>query len=148
MTKTPKKAPKHVRKPAVDPVVTEIVRNQKPVAKIVTLETSGEEYEDVLRNFKSFSMGEEPKNAIQRVLLDMMNQAEGFLILTDPDNADNDAIFRDFLAKLTAKGYAIPPDRAGLVEAASPSLGRPRVRSRRQPSSWSPWRARPIARTR
>ncbi len=81
-------------------LVTEIVRHQKPVAKVVTLETSGEEYEDVLRGFKSFAQGEEPKNAIQRVLLEMMNQAEGFIVLIDPDNADNDTIFRDFFLVL------------------------------------------------
>jgi hypothetical protein len=81
-------------------LVTEIVRNQKTVAKVVTLETSGEEYEDVLRNFKNYAQGEEPKNAIQRVLLEMMNQAEGFIVLIDPDNADNDTIFRDFFLVL------------------------------------------------
>ena len=35
--------------------------------------------------------------------------------------------FRDYLAKLAAAGAAIPDDRAGLVEAVSPSLGRRHV---------------------
>jgi 3',5'-nucleoside bisphosphate phosphatase len=35
--------------------------------------------------------------------------------------------FRDYLSKLAARGMAIPEDRAKLVEAASPSLGRRHV---------------------
>ena len=86
--------------PATYFLVTEITRHMKSLAKVITLETSGEEYEEVLRNFKSYTQGVEPKNAIQRVLLELMNQAEGFIVLLDPDNIDNDAIFKNFFMVL------------------------------------------------
>ncbi len=86
--------------PATYFLVTEITRHMKSVAKVITLETSGEEYEEVLRNFKSYTMGVEPKNAIQRVLLELMNDAEGFIVLLDPDNIDTDSIFRNFFMVL------------------------------------------------
>jgi predicted metal-dependent phosphoesterase TrpH len=60
----------------------------------------------------------------------------GFFLRTD-HSALNEALarlcerrrdrFRDFVAKLAARGHAIPEDRARLVETASPSLGRRHV---------------------
>jgi hypothetical protein len=86
--------------PATYFLASELVRNMRTLARLVTLETSGEEYQEVLRNFKQYIQGVEPKNSIQRVLLDMMNIAEGFIVLIDPDNVDNDAIFRNFFMVL------------------------------------------------
>jgi len=86
--------------PATYFLVSEIVRNMRPVANVITLETSGEHYQEVLRNFQKYAMGAEPKEPTQRVLVDLMNIAEGFIVLIDPSNPDNDAIFRNFFMVL------------------------------------------------
>lgn len=86
--------------PATYFLVSEIARNLKPLAHVITLETSGEHYREVLMNFPKYAMGTRPANPTQRVLVDLMNQAEGFIVLVDPDNRDNDAIFKNFFLVL------------------------------------------------
>jgi hypothetical protein len=87
-------------RPATYFLVSEIQRRLKPLARIVTLETSGEHYREVLRNFPRYAQGAPPANPTQRVLLDLINTAEGFVLLLDPDNADTDAIFKNFFMVL------------------------------------------------
>jgi hypothetical protein len=87
-------------RPATYFLVSEILRNMKTAADVVTLETSGEHYQEVLRNFQKYAQGAQPANATQRVLVDMMNAADGFIVLVDPDNRDNDTIFKNFFMVL------------------------------------------------
>ncbi len=86
--------------PATYFLVSEVARNLKPLAHVITLETSGEHYKEVLSNFPKYALGAQPANPTQRVLVDLMNQAEGFIVLVDPDNRDNDAIFKNFFMVL------------------------------------------------
>lgn len=78
-------------------LVTEISRHHKSLGHIITLETSGEEYEEVLRRFTGYMSGASPQSPVHRVLIDMLTHAEGILILLDPDEAHhNDAVYGNF----------------------------------------------------
>jgi len=80
-------------------LITEITRNQRTLAKIATMETSGEAFESIIRGMTAGRLDDRGSNAIERVLNDMLDIAEGFVILVDPSREDNDEIYRNlFLA--------------------------------------------------
>jgi hypothetical protein len=81
-------------------LLTEIVREGKSLGHVITLETAGEEYEEVIRNITSYISGSRPKNPVHRVLLDMLLLAEGVIILLDPEQAQNDEIYDNFFMVL------------------------------------------------
>ena len=86
--------------PATFFLLTEIVREGNPLGHVITLETAGEEYEDVIRNITSYLSGERPKNPVHRVLLDMLLLAEGIIILLDPEQPQNDEMYDNFFMVL------------------------------------------------
>jgi len=80
-------------------LITEITRNEKTIAKIATVETSGEAFESIIRGMKAGRLDGRGSNAIESVLNEMLDIAEGFVILIDPSRENNDEIYRNlFLA--------------------------------------------------
>ncbi|MCX7803585.1 MAG: hypothetical protein N3A38_00205 [Planctomycetota bacterium] len=77
-------------------LIAEVTRHLHTIAKIVTLETSGEDYEDVLRGIRAFNPAEDTRNPLHRVLYELLDIAEGFIVLVMPDDPKNDTVFRDF----------------------------------------------------
>ena len=86
--------------PATFFLVTEILRDQKSLGHVLTLETAGEEYQEVVRKFTNYMSGAPPRNPVHRVLLDMFNLAEGIVLLVDPDAPDNDVAYGNFFMVL------------------------------------------------
>jgi hypothetical protein len=68
-------------------LVANIVRNLRPLAKLVTMETAGEEWEGLMRDVMSLSQRKPARTPVQKVLFEMMDLAEGFIILVDPGHA-------------------------------------------------------------
>jgi len=77
-------------------LVTELTRYQKPVARIVTFETSGEDFEAALKGFAENDPAKFADNPVRRILGDLMNRADGFVILMTPEGRVNDEMYRDF----------------------------------------------------
>lgn len=88
------------QKPTTFFLVTEIVRHHKSLGHIITLETAGEHYKEVLKQITGYMTGAPPANPTHRVLLEMMDQAEGILILLDPESPHNDAAYGNFFMVL------------------------------------------------
>ncbi|MFH1377394.1 MAG: hypothetical protein ABIH86_01410 [Planctomycetota bacterium] len=83
-------------------LVTEITRAGRTIAKIVTLETSGEDYHSLITELKDFDP-DEAATPMQRVLFDMIDISEGFVVLfsPEPENLNNnDKIFQDLFLML------------------------------------------------
>jgi hypothetical protein len=80
-------------------LITEITRNERTIAKIATVETSGEAFESIIRGMRAGRLDAKGTNAIETVLNEMLDLAEGFVILIDPSRENNDEIYRNlFLA--------------------------------------------------
>jgi hypothetical protein len=77
-------------------LVAELRRHMHTIAKIVTLETSGEDFEDVLRGIRHFDPGQETHNPLHRVLYELLDIAQDFVVLVSPDGPHNDEVFHDF----------------------------------------------------
>jgi len=77
-------------------LVTELRRYQKTLAKIVTFETSGEDFEAALRGITEYDPKSTTDKPIQKVLFELMSLADGFVILMVPEGRDNDEIYRNF----------------------------------------------------
>lgn len=81
-------------------LVAELTRHGKTIAKIVTIETSGESYEEIIRGIVRYKQAEKIENDLQKVLLEMMNRAQGFVVLVDPANDKNDSIYQNMFLVL------------------------------------------------
>ena len=80
-------------------LVTELTRNQKPVAKIVTFETSGEDFETALKGITEYDPSKGTDNPLHRMIYELMDLAEGFVLLMPPAGRANDETYKDlFLA--------------------------------------------------
>jgi hypothetical protein len=80
-------------------LLTEITRKQKTIAKIATLETSGETFEEIIKGMRGGRLDLEADNPLQRVVHELLDIAAGYVILIDPAKRDNDDIYQNlFLA--------------------------------------------------
>jgi hypothetical protein len=77
-------------------LVTELTRNQKTIARIVTFETSGEDFEATLSGMTKYDPKKSTDNPVHRILYELMDMADGFIILMTPEGRANDEIYRDF----------------------------------------------------
>jgi hypothetical protein len=77
-------------------LVTELTRFQKPIARIVTFETSGEDFEAALRGITEYDPTRSTDNPVHRILYELMDVADGFIILMTPEGRANDEVYRDF----------------------------------------------------
>ncbi len=86
--------------PATFFLLTEIIREGGSLGHVITLETAGEEYEEVIRNITAYLSGTKPKNPVHQVLLDMLLLAEGIIVLLDPEQPQNDEMYDNFFMVL------------------------------------------------
>ncbi len=81
-------------------LATEILREGVTVGNIITMETSGEDFQELLGKIASLRSEKQLESALHRVLYKLLNRATGVLILVDPESADSDQqyhhIFRVF----------------------------------------------------
>jgi hypothetical protein len=81
-------------------LVTELVRNNAPFGRIVTIETSGEDYAAVLARMGSVRDPADLPSPLHRVLHRLLDAATGIILLLDPAAADNDQVYTAFLRVL------------------------------------------------
>lgn len=77
-------------------LVTELTRYQKPVARIVTFETSGEDFEAALRGITAYDPTRTTDHRVHRMIYELMDMASGFVILMTPEGRESDEVYRDF----------------------------------------------------
>lgn len=94
-------------------LVSEIVRHERPLARLVTIETSGEDYADVLSHIAAESPAQ--GGDLPYVLRDLMDRATGFVVLLDPANPDTD---RSYEALFLALREEIRPRAMNAFHAA------------------------------
>ncbi|MFH1707397.1 MAG: hypothetical protein ABIF71_05725 [Planctomycetota bacterium] len=76
-------------------LVSEITRDRKTIAKLVTVETSGEDYKSIIAGIKNYDRLTEKQRPIQQVLVKMLDEAEGFVVLMDPGDEEKDDTYHD-----------------------------------------------------
>jgi energy-coupling factor transporter ATP-binding protein EcfA2 len=76
-------------------LVTELTRHNRTIGKIATIETSGEDFEEIIKGITEYKQAEKSENPLQKVLIEMMDYAEGFVVLVDPANEENDFIYQN-----------------------------------------------------
>jgi energy-coupling factor transporter ATP-binding protein EcfA2 len=82
-------------------LISDVTKDQRIIARLVTFETSGEDFEDAIHAITKLRGPEEAANSLQRIILELMNYAEGFIILIDPANeTNNDNIFSNLFLEL------------------------------------------------
>jgi len=81
-------------------LVTELRRYNRTLAKIVTIETSGEDYEEIIKGILQYKQAEKSGSPLQKVLIEMMDHAQGFVVLVDPANEGNDGLYQDMFLVL------------------------------------------------
>ena len=82
-------------------LVASITRKRQPVASIITLETSGENFAQLLEHINDLDQLALGSSPIVSVMSDMLRQAQGLVILMDPSpEADNDRTYSPFFANL------------------------------------------------
>jgi hypothetical protein len=81
-------------------LVTELTQFQKTIARIVTFETSGEDFEAALKGITQYDPKQRADNPVHRILYELMDMASGFIILMTPEGRVNDEVYRDFFLAL------------------------------------------------
>lgn len=81
-------------------LVTELRKYNRTIAKIVTIETSGEDYEEIIKGITQYRQAEKSGSPLQRVLIEMMDHAQGFVVLVDPANEENDSLYQNLFLVL------------------------------------------------
>lgn len=82
-------------------LVTEIVHNGATLGRLVTIETSGEDYQEVLRQLGSIRNANELQSSLHRVLWQLLDAATGIIVLLDPEASDNDQRYSGFFRILS-----------------------------------------------
>ncbi|MGH7145754.1 MAG: hypothetical protein ACREJ2_16715, partial [Planctomycetota bacterium] len=83
-------------KPSTYFLVADITRDKSTIAKIVTVETSGEDFAAVLDIIQRADLEADRLTPMQRILLTMMDLSEGYVILFSPENpTENDRHFQN-----------------------------------------------------
>lgn len=77
-------------------LVTEIVRQSAVLGHLVTIETSGEDYLEVLQNLGKVRHIDELASPLHRVLFRLVDAATGIIVLLDPAASDNDRLYAPF----------------------------------------------------
>jgi len=77
-------------------LISDLQKAGRSVARIATLEVSGEDVKEVLKQIRETEPEKVLKTPEQRVFYKMLNKATGFIILIDPSSAENDSIYNDF----------------------------------------------------
>jgi hypothetical protein len=77
-------------------LVTELTRQQKTVARIVTFETSGEDFQAALKGITEYDPSKVTDNPLHQMIYELMDLAEGFVVLMPPEGRANDDIYKDF----------------------------------------------------
>ena len=81
-------------------LLTDVLKNHRTIARLVTFETSGEDFEDAIKMINRIRHPHEVENPVQRIILELMNYAEGFIVLIDPANESNDEIFSNLFREM------------------------------------------------
>ncbi len=81
-------------------LVTELRKYNRTIAKIVTIETSGEDYEEIIKGIMQYKQAEKSGSPLQKVLIEMMDHAQGFVVLVDPANEGNDSLYQNLFLVL------------------------------------------------
>lgn len=71
-------------------LVAEILHKGETFGRIITMETSGEDYLEILQKLSSLQEHQEPESPLHRILLRLINAATGMIVLLDPESMDND----------------------------------------------------------
>ncbi|MFT7463187.1 MAG: hypothetical protein ACI9EF_001531, partial [Pseudohongiellaceae bacterium] len=82
-------------------LVANITKRGQPVANIVTLETSGENFVTLLKGINDLAELEQTGGPIVAVMAEMLLHAQGLIMLMDPSERDNDQTYRQFFDHLT-----------------------------------------------
>ncbi|MDW8373527.1 MAG: hypothetical protein RMM29_07775 [Planctomycetota bacterium] len=77
-------------------LVTEIVRHSAVLGHLVTIETSGEDYLEVLLKLGKVRHIDELSSPLHRVLFRLVDAATGIIVLLDPASPDNDRLYAPF----------------------------------------------------
>jgi hypothetical protein len=101
-------------------LVSELTKERRPLARIVTLEASGEEYREMLRALGS--RAPTPARPSLRCLKRLLDIAEGLIILIDPAYERNDELYHTLF--LALKEDLEPRARNALKAAVRESLSR------------------------
>lgn len=83
-------------------LVTELTRHQKTVARIVTLDVSGEDYDAALGSVKEYDPSSAAGGGVHRILMELMDAADGLVVLMPPGGRGNDETYRDFFLAVRA----------------------------------------------
>ncbi|TET37924.1 MAG: hypothetical protein E3J72_04335 [Planctomycetota bacterium] len=82
-------------------LVSDIVRDFRTIARIITFETAGEEYEEIIRAIHTPMRGDSQEAPLHTVIRELMDCAEGFIILIDPASRQSDGIFKNLFQTLS-----------------------------------------------
>jgi hypothetical protein len=77
-------------------LVSEIVRRDASIGRIVTIETSGEDFQEILAGIGRIRDHRTLASPLQRVLFELLDLARGVILLLDPDG-DNDTAYAPLL---------------------------------------------------
>ena len=77
---------------------TQILKGPRAFATVMTLEASGEHYQQVLEGATPSGRLLHSKHALERTIARMLNEAAGLLILLDPSDSANDATYLPLLS--------------------------------------------------
>ena len=77
-------------------LVSRVARRGKVIGQIVSVETSGEEYDSTLRGLRERVAKKDGGSAVQEALVEVLVGAEGIVLLLDPANETNAETYLDF----------------------------------------------------
>jgi hypothetical protein len=78
-------------------LMSDLIRDGATLGRLVTIETSGEDYLEVLRKLGTVRSVNELSSPLHRVLYRLLDAATGIIVLLDPGSHDNDRNYSSFL---------------------------------------------------
>lgn len=78
-------------------LLSELIQGGAVLGRIVTIETSGEDFQEVLRRLGTTRNAEELESPLHRVLYRLVDAATGIAVLLDPGSHDNDQQYSGLL---------------------------------------------------
>ena len=78
-------------------LMSDLIRDGATFGRLVTIETSGEDYQEVLRKLGTVRSVNELSSPLHRVLYRLIDAATGIIVLLDPGSHDNDQNYASFL---------------------------------------------------
>ena len=125
-------------------LVANVTRRGQPLANIVTLETSGENFQSLLKSINDLGDLEHSGTPIVRTMAEMLTLAQGLIIVMDPSSTTNDQVYQPFFAHLTRHlGHRVHTDLDREIKAY---LDRSDVRQRFKKGATATERISPLHR--